>query len=44
MKLTRGNIDEEWCHGFPNISVIVNKYCLYKHHLLRSTTPAAKPN
>jgi hypothetical protein len=35
MKLTRGNTDE-WCHGFPNISVVVNKYCLYKHQLLLS--------
>jgi hypothetical protein len=36
MELARGNIDEEWCHGFPNISVIVNKYCSYKHQLLLS--------
>ena len=36
MELTRGNIDEEWCHDFPNISVIVNKYCLYKQQLLLS--------
>ena len=36
MKLTRGNADEEWCHGFPNISVIVNKYCWYKPHMLLS--------
>jgi hypothetical protein len=27
----RENIDEKWFHAFPNISVIVNKHCSYKH-------------